>query len=121
MNRPGPRPRPTGRPRQEPEAYRYGEIQQTDEFQELRRTLRRFVFPATVVFLSWYLLYVLMTVYARGLLGRTVFGNINVAYVLGLLQFVSTFLIAYVYSRFADSRLDPKADRIRTRAEADPS
>ena len=111
------RSRQTGNPRQNADGHRYGDIQQTDEFQELRSTLRRFVFPATVVFLSWYLLYVLMTVYARSFMSRTLFGNVNVAYVFGLLQFVSTFVIAYVYSRFAEKHLDPKADRIRARAE----
>jgi uncharacterized membrane protein (DUF485 family) len=31
---------------------------------------------------------------------------------LGLLQFVSTFLIAWYYSRYAARRLDPLADQI---------
>ncbi len=42
-----------------------------------------------------------------------VVGNINVALIFGLLQFVSTFLIAWLYSRYADRNLDPVADRIR--------
>ena len=100
---------------------RYVEIQRTAEFQDLKRTLRRFVFPATLIFLGWYLLYILMTVYARGFMAQQVFGNVNVAYVFGLLQFVSTFVIAYVYSRFADQHLDPAADRIRGQAEGDAS
>ena len=37
-------------------------------------------------------------------------GNINVALIFGLLQFVSTFLIAWLYSRYADRELDPLAD-----------
>jgi uncharacterized membrane protein (DUF485 family) len=41
-------------------------------------------------------------------------GNINVALVLGLLQFVSTFLIAWYYSRYAAEKLDPIADKIRS-------
>lgn len=95
----------------------FAEVQQTDEFQGLKRTLRRFVFPATVLFLGWYLLYVLLTAYARDLLDTKLFGNINLAYLLGLLQFVSTFVIAYVYSKYADKHFDPTADRIRHRLE----
>ena len=38
----------------------------------------------------------------------------------GLLQFVSTFVIAYVYSRYAEKHLDPTADTIRARLEARP-
>jgi len=92
-------------------------MQAAAEFQHLKRTLRRFVFPATIGFLAWYLLYVLMSAYARGFMGTQLFGNINVAYVFGLLQFASTFVIAFVYSRYADKNLDPTADRIRHRLE----
>jgi uncharacterized membrane protein (DUF485 family) len=44
-------------------------------------------------------------------------GNINVGLVLGLLQFVSTFVITGLYVRFANRNLDPVADRIRERIE----
>ncbi len=95
----------------------YAEVQQTDEFQGLKRALRRFIFPATVIFLAWYVLYILLTVYARGFMSTKLLGNINVAYVFGLLQFVSTFVIAFVYSRYADKHFDPTADAIRHRLE----
>ncbi len=95
----------------------YQEVQSTEEFQGLRRTLRRFVFPATAAFLAWYLLYVLLSAYARGFMGTKLIGNINVAYVFGLLQFVSTFVIAYLYAKWADRHFDPVADRIRERIE----
>ena len=38
-----------------------------------------------------------------------VVGNINVGLVFGLLQFVTTFVLAWLYARFANSRLDPLA------------
>ena len=34
----------------------YDRLHETAEFQELRRRYRGFVFPATVAFLTWYLL-----------------------------------------------------------------
>lgn len=95
----------------------YAEIQATPEFQQLKRSLRRFAFPATVAFLAWYLLYVLMSGYARGFMDTKLLGNINVAYVFGLLQFLSTFVIAYVYAKYADRHLDPTADALRERLE----
>ena len=91
--------------------------QASPEFQSLKRALRRFAFPATAAFLAWYLLYVLLSGYARGFMDTKVFGNVNVAYLFGLLQFVSTFVIAYVYSRYAEKNLDPTADAIRERLE----
>ena len=95
----------------------FEEVQASEEFQGLKRTLRRFIFPATIGFLAWYLLYVLMSAYARDFMATKLFGNINVAYVFGLLQFVSTFVIAFIYSRYADKHFDPTADRIRHRLE----
>ncbi|MEV4480212.1 DUF485 domain-containing protein [Micromonospora coxensis] len=95
-------------------AERYLAVQRSDEFAGLRRALRGFVFPMTVAFFLWYALYVILSAYARGFMGTKLFGsNINVALVFGLLQFVSTFLIAWLYSRHADRKLDPIADRIR--------
>jgi len=100
-----------------PEEGRYVAVEQTAEFTALRKTFRGFVFPVTVAFLVWYALYVLLSAYARGFMSHKLVGNINVALVFGLLQFVSTFLIAWAYTRFADRRLDPAADRLRHEIE----
>ncbi|WP_262285084.1 DUF485 domain-containing protein [Micromonospora sp. MA102] len=94
-------------------AERYLAVQRSDEFAGLRRALRGFIFPMTVAFFLWYALYVILSAYARGFMGTKLVGNINVALVFGLLQFVSTFVIAWLYSRFADRKIDPVADRIR--------
>ena len=72
----------------------YAELAASEEFAELRRRYRGFVFPMTVAFLAWYLLYVVLSSWAHDFMGTKVVGNINVALVFGLLQFVSTFLIA---------------------------
>jgi uncharacterized membrane protein (DUF485 family) len=95
----------------------YVQAEQWPEFDRLRRTLRRFVFPTTAAFLVWYGLYVILSAYARGFMGTKVVGNINVALVFGLLQFLTTFLIAWAYVRYADRRLDPLAAELRERLE----
>jgi len=92
---------------------KYLEVQRSDEFAGLRRKLRNFIFPVTVAFFLWYALYVLLSAYARGFMSVKLIGNINVALLLGLLQFVSTFVIAWYYSRFAARQIDPIADKIR--------
>ena len=99
----------------------YTDVQQSAEFGELRRSYRSFVFPLTVAFIVWYLLYVLLSNYAGGFMGTKVVGNINVALVFGLAQFVTTFLIAWWYSRFAATRLDPKAEALKVRLEGENS
>jgi uncharacterized membrane protein (DUF485 family) len=93
------------------------EIATRPEFQILRHRLRSFVFPMTGLFLGWYLLYVLLASYAPAFMAIKLFGNINVGLVFGLLQFVSTFLISWLYVRYATRRLDPLAGRIRADAE----
>ena len=95
----------------------YQRIHATDEFAELKRSYFGFVVPLTVAFMAWYLLYVLMSNYAHDFMAHKLFGNINVALVFGLLQFVTTFGIAIWYARFAARRMDPIADKLRDEYE----
>ncbi len=97
----------------------YEQIQDSDDFAQLRSRLRRFVFPMSVGFLLWYLLYVLMASYAPAFMAIKVVGNINVGLVFGLLQFVSTFVITTIYVRYANQHLDPAAASLRARIEAE--
>jgi uncharacterized membrane protein (DUF485 family) len=100
-----------------PSTEEFTAVQQSAEFGELRRAHRSFAFPLTIAFAAWYLLYVLLSNYAGDFMGTKLFGNINVALVLGLAQFLTTFLIAWWYSRHAAAKLDPKADAIKARME----
>jgi uncharacterized membrane protein (DUF485 family) len=104
-------------PYRAPDAAAYSAVESSPEFALLRKRLRRFVFPMTIAFFAWYALYVLLSAYARGFMGTKIIGNINIALVLGLLQFVTTFLIAWLYSRYADRELDPLAEELRLRVE----
>ncbi|MEU4497294.1 DUF485 domain-containing protein [Streptomyces sp. NBC_00210] len=103
----------------QPTTEQFVDVQESAEFGELRRTYRSFAFPLTVAFIAWYLLYVLLSNYAGGFMGTKLFGNINVALVFGLAQFATTFLIAWLYSRHAAAKLDPKAEAIKSRMEDD--
>src|SRR3954451_12362696 len=98
-----------------PEEYR--QAQDSPEFIELKRRFRRFAFPMTVAFFSWYLLYVLLSTYAHDFMSTPVFGNVNVGLLLGLAQFVTTFVITHLYVAHANKRTDPIADEMRERLE----
>jgi uncharacterized membrane protein (DUF485 family) len=95
----------------------YNRMAQESDFRELRRRYGSFAFPATVAFMAWYLLYVICANWARGFMNIKVYGNINIALVWGLLQFVSTFTIAYFYARHAKRSLDPLASKLRDEFE----
>ncbi|MFV8162914.1 DUF485 domain-containing protein [Mycobacterium sp. 134] len=92
-------------------------MQASPEFQELRSRLRRFVFPMTAFFLLWYALYVALGAFAHDFMAIRVFGNINVGLLIGLGQFLTTFLITGLYVRFANRELDPRATAIREELE----
>ncbi|MEE4418855.1 DUF485 domain-containing protein [Streptomyces bugieae] len=91
--------------------------QQGRPFAELRRSQRVFAAVATTAVLSLYLLYVLLSSYAPGLMTGKVVGNLNVALFLGLAQFAATFLAAWLYTRHANRRRDPLAEQIREGVE----
>jgi uncharacterized membrane protein (DUF485 family) len=93
----------------------YDELHDSPEFVQLRSLYHGFAFPATVAFLAWYLLYVVMSMWATGFMDTTVVGNINVALVFGLLQFLTTFLIAWLYARFMNRNVDPIARDLEQR------
>ncbi|MFJ1793803.1 DUF485 domain-containing protein [Kitasatospora griseola] len=105
-------------PPPEPAPEQFARIEESPEFRQLRSSFRNFAFPVTAGFVLWYLLYVLLSCYAPDLMSTKVVGNINLALVLGLLQFASTFAIAAWYARHAGRRLDPRAAVIRGRAAA---
>ena len=95
----------------------YDRLAETEEFREVRRRYAAFVLPATVAFLGWYLLYVVMSSWAHDFMSEKVFGHINVALIFGILQFVSTFLIAWLYARHMNTNVDDLAHELDVRYE----
>lgn len=104
------RPPPTG-----PD---YEGIQHSAEFEKLRKRLRRFVFPVSVLFFLWYMSYVVLAAYAHDFMSIDLLGEINVGIVLGVLQFLSTLVITVIYTRYAKRRIDPQVELIRRQAGA---
>ncbi|MFH8220775.1 DUF485 domain-containing protein [Streptomyces sp. NPDC018057] len=91
----------------------YLAVQRSAAFQEVRSRYRRFVVPAVVAFLGWYLVYVVTATSAPGFMARPVAGAVNVAMVAGAGQFLSTFLLAWAYARHARLRRDRAALELR--------
>ena len=100
-----------------PSGDQFQEIQNSPEFQELRSRLRRFVFPMSAVFLLWYFAYVMLGAFAHDFMAIKVWGNVNVGLLVGLGQFLTTFIITGIYVRFANRELDPRAEAIRSTIE----
>jgi uncharacterized membrane protein (DUF485 family) len=109
----------TARSRGKSDGQAYTDLAHDPSFAELKRRYRRFAIPATIAFLVWYVTYVVCNNWARGFMDTPVVGHVNVALVFGLLQFLSTFVIAYLYARYADRRLDPLSTQLRERFESE--
>ncbi|WBB62619.1 DUF485 domain-containing protein [Streptomyces sp. WMMC500] len=97
----------------EPDDDVYLAVHATPEFRRVRRQYRRFVVPAALAFLAWYLSYVVAATVAPDLMGRRVAGPVNVALLAGLGQFATTFLLTWAYARHARLRRDPAALDLR--------
>ncbi|SDT54018.1 Uncharacterized membrane protein, DUF485 family [Streptomyces sp. TLI_053] len=91
----------------------YRSVQNSLAFQRIRHSYRSFVFPVSGVFLAWYLLYVAAQAAAPGLMRAPVAGPVNVAWLLGLLQFATTFLLTWLYARNARTQRDRAALSLR--------
>jgi len=100
-----------------PSEAHYIAVQESAEFQDLRKRYRGWVIPVTIGALIWYFVYVALAAYATDFMSQKVIGNVNVGLIMGLLQFVTTFAITAAYIRYADKVLDPVSSRIRQEME----
>ena len=94
-------------------------IERSAEFRELVAAKRRFVIPATIFFLSWYLGFILLCGYAEDFMAESVYEGLTVGYVLALTQFVMVAVLGLWYLRRSDKVFDPLADKVARLAEQD--
>ncbi|WP_245687213.1 DUF485 domain-containing protein [Streptacidiphilus griseoplanus] len=102
--RPAPHPAPA-------EVYRA--VQRSEAFQRIRRAHRGFVLPMSALFLGWYVAFLVAATTAPELMRQQVAGPLNLAWLLGLLQFASTFVITWLYGRNARAKRDRAALGLR--------
>lgn len=91
-------------------------LEETDEFRQLVRARLRFVLPATIFFLVYYFLLPLGNGLAPGLMKTKVFGQVNIAYLFALSEFVMAWILAWLYIRKANTVFDALAAKVRARA-----
>lgn len=83
-----------------------------DAFSALVSAKRRFIVPAVLFFIIYYFALPVSVGYAPGLMGRKVFGVVNLAYLFALSQFLMAWLLAALYMRAA-GRFDEMAEAIK--------
>src|SRR3977135_4477946 len=78
------------------------------EFRRLITAKRNFIIPAVIFFLVYYFALPLRNGLAPDLMNTKVIGNINLAYVFALSEFVMAWILAAVYIRRANRVIDPR-------------
>ena len=91
-------------------------VEQSPEFGELVAARRRFVLPATIFFLAWYIGFILLAGYAPDFMAESVYQGLTVGYCLALTQFVMVFTLGYMYLRRSDRVYDPLAAKVVEKA-----
>ena len=83
------------------------------EFRRLITAKRNFIIPATIFFLVYYFALPLGNGLAPKLMNTKIIGNINLAYLFALSEFVMAWILAAVYIRRANRVFDPLAAAVR--------
>lgn len=94
-------------------------VERAPEFQELVARRRRFVVPATIFFLAWYLGFIALAGYAPDFMGESIYQGFTVGYLLALTQFVMVWVLATWYIRKSDREFDPLRAAAAAQAQRD--
>ena len=70
-----------------------------------------------MAFFVWYVVYVLAAVFAPGFMAIELGGGWNIGLVFGLAQFLTTFIITWIYVKYANKNIEPKSAAIREELE----
>jgi uncharacterized membrane protein (DUF485 family) len=94
-------------------ASKWESLAASAEFRRLITAKRNFIIPAVVFFLVYYFALPLGNGLAPSLMNTKVIGNINLAYLFALSEFVMAWILAAVYIRRANRVFDPLAAAVR--------
>ena len=93
----------------------YGALDADELVDEIARRRHAVVHPLLLATYAFFGLSLLALAYLPTVVGLKVWGSINVAYLLAVAQFVATFVVAAVYSRWAGAVIDPLTSLARSK------
>ena len=79
----------------------WARVEADPEFRELVHTKRGFILPATIFFIVYYFALPVLVGYWPDFMSRDVIGQINIAYLFALSQFVMAWIVMVMYVRRA--------------------
>jgi uncharacterized membrane protein (DUF485 family) len=87
-------------------------IERSRDFQELVQTRRRFLVPATIVFLVGAIGYLLLAAFVPSVMGWQVVDGLPFAWLAAISQVLLTWVLTWAYLRKADSDFEPLEQRV---------
>jgi uncharacterized membrane protein (DUF485 family) len=87
-------------------------IERSREFEELVQTRRRFLRPATIVFLVGSIGYLLLAAFVPSVMGWQVVDGLPFAWLAAISQVLLTWVLTFAYLRKADSDFEPLEQRV---------
>ena len=92
-------------------------IERSTEFQELVHERRRFLVPATIVFLVGAIGYLLLAAFVPGVMGWQIVDGLPFAWVSAVCMVLLTWVLTFAYLRKADRDFEPLEERAAAVAE----
>jgi uncharacterized membrane protein (DUF485 family) len=87
------------------------------EYQELLQKRRAVAIPLTALMLVVYFTFILLVAYAPDFLHQSAFGGVtSIGIVMGLGVIFLTFIITFIYARYANTHIDPLVSQIQQKA-----
>ncbi|MBH0347927.1 MULTISPECIES: DUF485 domain-containing protein [Bacillus] len=80
----------------------YTEVVQSEEFQLLLNTKKKFIVPMSIFFLSFFIALPILTSYSK-VLNTPAFGDVTWAWIFAFAQFIMTWALCMIYSKKAES------------------
>jgi uncharacterized membrane protein (DUF485 family) len=92
-------------------------IERSEEFKELVTERRKFLVPATIVFLVGAIGYLLVAAFVPGVMGWQIIDGLPFAWLAAVSQVLLTWALTWAYLRKADSAFEPLEERAAAVAE----
>jgi uncharacterized membrane protein (DUF485 family) len=92
-------------------------IERSTEFKELVQERKRFLVPATIVFLVGSIGYLLLAAFVPGVMGWQIVDGLPFAWIAAITQVLLTWVLTWAYLRKADNDLEPLEQRAAAVAE----
>lgn len=88
------------------------QVESSPEFQRLVAARRRIVIPSLILFVLVFGTFTVLAAWEHHFMARQIVSGFTVAYAFALGLIVMTWLIAFIYIRSSNSRVDPLAEAV---------